>query len=245
MIAQARFIGVRRAAMMSKRVALLVSACALGLLARAQGSPAATVEASADAVIFSGQINTRSAAQFLRLLQDPEIKRLVITSRGGSVAAALDMATAVHDRQLDVEVPTSCLSSCANYIFPAARHKAVGRPGAVAWHGNMAHVLYLRQTGQGSWSASEMRSARQLAMREAEFFRRIGVDGFICWFAKIAPYDVDDFYYLSAQDMERFGIHDVTLRNDALAAPPAPELRKVPVDWATLEAGRPIMKLQE
>lgn len=213
-------------------------------VARAQPAGAASVEASGDAIVFAGQINAGTAAQFLQLLQDPGIKRLVITSRGGSVAAALDMALAVHDRQLDIEVPASCLSSCANYIFPAARRKTLGRPGVVAWHGNMAHVLFLQQTGQNSWSESELRSARELALREAEFFRRIRVDGFVCWFAKIAPYDVDDFYYLSAQDMERFGIHDVSVGNES-PVPASPELLKVSVDWATLEASRPAMKVQE
>ena len=120
--------------------------------AQAQCPPAATVRLVDEAVIFSGRIDARSAAEFLRLLQDPGIKRLVITSDGGIVSAALDMALAIHERQLDVEVPTACFSSCANYIFPAARHKTLGKPGAVAWHGNMAHVLYLQQTGQANWS---------------------------------------------------------------------------------------------
>jgi hypothetical protein len=217
--------------------------CASALVARAQPASAGRVELSGDTVVFAGQINSSSAAQFLRLLQDPGIKRLIITSGGGSVAAALDIAAAVHDRHLDIEVPTTCLSSCANYVFPAARRKVIGRPGAVAWHGNMAHVLYLEQMGQGSWSDSEMQGARQLARREAEFFRRIGVDGFVCWFGKIAPYDVEDFYYLSTQDMERFGIHDVTVRDEEAAT--RPERRKVAVDWATLEAQRPVVKLDE
>lgn len=219
---------------------LLVAAC----VARAQGPAAATVEASGDAVIFNGQINERSVEQFVRLLQDPGISRLVITSRGGSVAAALDMAIAVHVRRLDVEVPAACLSSCANYVFPAARRKVIGRPGAVGWHGNMAHVLYLQQSGQATWSEGEMRSARELALREAEFFRRIGVDGFVCWFAKIEPCSVDDFYYLSAQDMERFGIREVIVR-DERAAPDQEQVRKVAVDWSSLEASRPMVKLGE
>jgi hypothetical protein len=227
------------------RNAAIALICAGACLAWAQGTPADTVEASGDTVIFAGQINARSVAQFLRALQDPGIKRLVITSRGGSVAAALDMALAVHEHQLDIEVPTSCLSSCANYVLPAARHKTLGRAGAVAWHGNMAHVLYLQQTGQASWSESELQSARQLALREADFFRLIGVDGFVCWFAKIAPYNVEDFYFLSAQDMERFGIRDLTVRDDQPAPSATPELRKVLVDWATLDARRPAVKLQE
>ena len=91
--------------------------------AQAQAQGAATVAASGDAIVFSGQLNQQSAAAFIRLLQDPGIQGLVITSRGGMVTAALDMAVAIHERQLDIEVPTACLSSYANYNFPAGRHK--------------------------------------------------------------------------------------------------------------------------
>jgi hypothetical protein len=133
-------------------------------------SPPALVEVADGAVIFNGQINANSAARFLRLLQDRTVTRLVITSRGGIVSAALDMADAIHERQLDVEVPSACHSSCANYIFPAGRRKLVGRPGAVAWHGNMAHILSLQQTAQASWDENLAEGARQLAGREAEFF---------------------------------------------------------------------------
>lgn len=209
----------------------------------AQPQPDATVEAVKDAVVFKGQVNARSAAEFLRLLQDPKITRLVITSGGGSVSAALAMATAIHEHRLDVDVPSVCRSSCANYIFPAGRHKTVGRPGAVAWHGNITHVMYLQQTGQEKWTADQIEAARQLAVREAEFFSRIGVDAFVCWFAKIAPYNEDDSYYLSVQDMERFGIRNVTVREATPGKADGEPVRQVVVDWATLEASRPAVRL--
>jgi hypothetical protein len=213
--------------------------------ANAQEAPAVAVQAVGDAVVFKGQINARSAAEFLRLLrEDPKITRLVISSRGGMVTAALDMALAVHERQLDVEVPVACMSSCANYVFPAGRNKTVGRPDAVAWHGNMTHVLYLQQTGQASWNEDQIEGARQLAVREAQFYRRIGVDGFACWFGKIAPYNVDDFYSLSASDMQRFGIGHVTVRDASPGDPGNGEVRQVRVDWAGLEAARPAVRLE-
>lgn len=219
----------------------LVLACAGH--GHAQTAAPTVVAAAGDAVVFDGQINARAVETFLRLLQDAKATRLVITSRGGSVSAALDMALAIHERGLDVDVPSACWSSCANYIFPAARRKTVGRPGAVAWHGNMTHVLYLQQTGQANWNEEQMEGARQLARREAEFFQRIGVDGFLCWFAKIDPYKVEDFYSLSVEDMERFGVRQVTVREASPAKPRSAEVRKVQVDWAGLEAARPAVRL--
>jgi hypothetical protein len=142
-----------------------------------------------------------------------------------------------------VEVPESCLSSCANYVFPAGRHKLLGRPDAVGWHGNMAHVLYREQSGQERWSPPVMADARRLARREAEFFRRIGVDGFVCWFGKIPPYAEREFYFLSARDMARFGIRDVVVRAAPASAASSKEMRLVTVNWASLERVRPVLRL--
>lgn len=209
--------------------------------AQAQGAPSPRV--AGDAIVFEGRIDASSVQAFLKLLEDPRITRLVITSGGGSVNAALDMAEAVHARGLDVEVPSACFSSCANYVFPAARRKRVGRVGAVAWHGNMTHVLYLAQTGQGQWNEAEMAGARLLARREAEFYPRIGVDGFACWFGKIAPYDVAAFYTLSVPDMERFGIRDVTVAGGVPPALVDEDVRLLAVDWPRLERSRPVVAI--
>jgi hypothetical protein len=218
-------------------VKALVAACLLA----AGASGAQVVSIRGDALVFEGSINARSGEAFQQLVRDPRVTRVVITSGGGQVATALDMAEAIRERGLDVEVPDNCRSSCANYIFPAGRRKLLGHPAAVSWHGNMTHVLYTQQTGQSSWTEPQMASARLLAQREAEFYRRLGVDGFVCWFAKIPPYNVPDFYWLSPGDMAGFGIGDVTVRSAAQVADA--ELVRVRVDWAGLESIRPAMSL--
>lgn len=221
-------------------LAMLVASAAQS---HAQTSAATTVERTGDAVVFRGRIDARAAAEFLDLLRDPKVTRLVITSHGGLVSAALDMAFAIHERQLDVEVPSACYSSCANYVFPAGRYKRLGRLGAVGWHGNMAHVLHLQQTLQWSWGQKAMDDARQLARREAAFFGRIQVDGFVCWFGKLAPYDVEDFYQLSVEDMERFGIEHVAVSDLSPATPGQEFPRAIQVDWSRLDASRPSVPL--
>lgn len=220
--------------------AIVALALAVGGTVRAQP----TVQRVDDSIVFHGRIDAASAAAFLALATDPAVTRLVITSVGGLVTPALDIADAIHARGLEVEVPQACLSSCANYIFPAGRRKVLGRPGAVGWHGNMAHVLHLQQSGQASWQEPALADARRLARREAEFFRRIGVDGFVCWFAKLPPYAVEDSYWLSVDDMERFGIRDVTVR-DPERPRVAADLQPVSVDWARLQAERPVVRLED
>ena len=123
-------------------------------------------------MVFRGRIDREAAREFLRLSEDPAVLRLVIRSQGGLVDAALDMAEAVHDRGLDVEV-----------------------------------------------------------------------DGFVCWFGKIAPYAEPEFYDLSPADMARFGIRDVAVRDPAQA--PSAEVRMLAVDSAVLERDRPVVRLQE
>lgn len=238
-IVRGRHHGGRKAPRWARHLALALL-LGNGPVAHAQQA-VGPVQQVGDAIVFEGQINRDTAAHFLRLLRDPAITRLVINSRGGLVGPALDMAHAIHERQLDVEVPSACHSSCANYIFPAARRKLLGRPGVVGWHGNMAHVLWLQQSGPRRWNEQQMVAARKLARREREFFRRIGVDGFVCWFAKIPPYGVEDLYTLAVEDMAGFGIVGVTQRDGAAPAPPGTQL--VRVDWAGLERLRPAVAL--
>lgn len=223
-----------------------LAACALLVAFAAHGQESAyKVDVEGTAVVFRGRIERRSVDAFLHALKDnPRISRLVITSGGGQVASAMDMGEAIFARQLDVEVPVACLSSCANYIFPAGRRKRLGHALAVGWHGNMTHVIFTQLTGQSHWSEDMMQSARQLARRESDFFARIGVDGFVCWFAKIAPYDVADYYAMSASDMARFGITDVEV-----LAGPAPEPDDdtpvmVTVNFEQLQHIRPAMPIE-
>lgn len=195
---------------MRRAAALLLAVCVGAAQAQTQ------VRREGDAVVFEGRIDAAGAARFIELSRDTDVRRLVITSGGGLVGPALDMAEAVFDRGLDVEVSSLCLSSCANYVFPAGRRKRIARLGVVAWHGNMAHVLYRAAHGEAQWDDASMASARRLAGREAAFYARIGVDGFVAWIGKIAPYGIDEMYFLSVPDMARFGIREVeVLQPDA------------------------------
>lgn len=224
-----------------------LAACVLLIAAGAHAQeppPAAQVEVAGDAIVFRGRILRRSADEFLRALHaHPEVKRLVITSGGGQVISALDMGEAIHARRLDVDVPVACLSSCANYIFPAGRRKRLGHPLAVGWHGNMAHVLYMQLTGEADYSDEMMQGARRLVRRENEFFPRIGVDGFVCWFAKIAPYEVANYYTMSPADMARFGITEVEVLPGPAPAADDNTPVMVTVDFPRLEHTRPAMPL--
>lgn len=63
-------------------------------------------------------------------------KTLVIeASGGGDGFAALAIGTLVHRHHWDVEVVDLCMSSCANFIFPAGKTKYLHRDSIVVFHG--------------------------------------------------------------------------------------------------------------
>ena len=171
---------------------------------------------------YNGPIDQANNRVFFEKVAGKPIKRLIISSPGGEVAAAIELGLWVVDHRLNVEVPDTCLTACANYVFPAGHHKVI-RPGAiVAWHGNYHH---LKQTGlwkddidsrmtrydEDADTASQRISAEvdRLVRMERDFFRRIGVDDTLCWVGKMPPYNAPNYYFLSAHDMARFGMANV------------------------------------
>jgi len=198
------------------------AACTATLLACLLVS-AVNGDAAGDATaVYRGAISAENNAGFFARVAGQPVRLLLIDSAGGDVAAAIDLADWVHARQLDIAVTGVCLSSCANYVFPAARQKEI-RPGAVvAWHGNYHHladtglwrddvVLRMQRDGEDRETATRYVQSQvvRLVALERDFFARIGVDEQVCWIGKQPPYNVADYYFLSAADMARFGISRV------------------------------------
>lgn len=190
----------------------------LGLLAVL--SPA-TVDAAS--IRYDGEISRENNALLLQRVAGQHIDQLLIDSPGGSVEAGIALGNWLFDHGIDVVVDGYCLSSCANYVFTAARHKTV-RPGAVvAWHGNFHHLdatgLWrddvAARVADGEREEVARREIRALVERlvglEKAFFNKIGVDQYLCWVGKQPPYSVPYYYFLSAADMRRFGVDNVSL----------------------------------
>ena len=192
---------------------LLAAAASIANLASAD------IRLAAGAAYYTGPLSAGLNQRFFEAVQGKAIKRLVITSSGGEVEAGIALGLWVFDHRLDIEVPEYCLSSCANYVFPAGRDKTIGAGAVVAWHGNYNH---LKQTGlwQDDIAGSMQRhgvnaaTARGLVHEEMErlvglerdFYAHIGVDEYLCWIGKMPPYNAPNYYFLSGQDMARFGV---------------------------------------
>lgn len=198
------------------RVVLLLLSLGFGVGSRTEPGP------TDHTVHYSGPISEAHNRAFFESIKDRQVGRLVMTSGGGEVAAAIALGRWVFDHGIDIEISEYCLSSCANYVFTAARRKTI-QPGAVvAWHGNYQH---LKETGlwrddvrrRVARDGQDRDAARRevlaqvdrLVRLEQDFFRHVGVDEYLCWIGKMPPYNIPNYYFLSKADMVRFGVTQV------------------------------------
>ncbi len=117
--------------------------------------------------------NRRLFALYEGLADKPTV--LSIRSKGGEVNTGMALGRWVRDRQLDIKVMEFCLSSCANYVFPAARRKTVSNFAMIGYHGGPS-------SGKVGFSASlqKMLDAMQPAERKAfmdDLYKGINADG--------------------------------------------------------------------
>lgn len=186
-----------------------------------------------DNVKYVGELTGEGFARLKVLAEGRQITSLTIASGGGEVSLSIDFGNWVFDNQLDVIVERACLSSCANYIFPAGRRKII-RPGAVvAWHGSARQRNFQterqlrarireehrrmnrRVTGEEVRRDAEQMMSYMTVVQEKEraFYERIGVDEYVTRIGN-ERYGARGFYFLSVEDMERFGIRNVSAPED-------------------------------
>jgi len=137
------------------------------------GSPGPDIRIAGQTLCFAGDIDRDSAARAGTLLAGRGLTAVVITSDGGEVTAAVRLARAIRARGLLLVVKDRCISSCANFLFPAARTKAVAPNSLLVFHGGIAPGAFGGLFGEGE--------ERELLSLPRTFFREIGVDGSITY----------------------------------------------------------------
>ena len=85
-------------------------------------------------ICIQGEITPETAKSFLSV-EEKENTYIVLNSPGGDVSAAIDIATRIFERHLNVVVDKICISSCANYLFPSGNLKFVIPGGLLGFHG--------------------------------------------------------------------------------------------------------------
>jgi hypothetical protein len=116
---------------------------------RARAEPAG-VRVQGDTVYYTGNVSKASSAAFdaaVAGVARGQVTRMVISSGGGDTVEGRHVGRWVRDMGLVVEVDVICFSSCADYIFPAAKARVIRADAFVGWHGNerQFHVLAARE----------------------------------------------------------------------------------------------------
>jgi hypothetical protein len=206
-------------------VAVLLLA-ALAVPAVAQEQPAwltpPAIEAQGDTLAYTGYLNPAGADRAVDLLAGGHFKVLRIDSTGGEIMSSMRIGRVLHERRIDVVVRNLCLSSCANYVFPAGARKVI-EPGAiVAWHGDARQpTTLLRIELLKEWEQSLGRNAvsphdrkwmgdvRERIAAQDAYYAHIGVrDGIARLGHEVSPV-VSGFWALPAADMAAFDIRRI------------------------------------
>lgn len=176
------------------------------------------------------EANKRLFALYDGLADKPMV--LSIRSKGGEVNVGMALGRWVRERGLDIKVLEFCLSSCANYVFPAARRKTVSNFAVIGYHGGPS-------SGKVGFSASlqkmidEMPPAQRKVFmndlnksidadgeKERAYLRSIGVREDLSTLGQQARYrqryeadpDILGWTY-SLEGFARLGVHGITVIN--------------------------------
>lgn len=180
------------------------------------------VTTSGAEIHLTGDIDARIASTVVDLIARRGYDTLKIQSETGSEVAARVIGASVFDHQMTVVVTGACSSSCARYIFTAAKHKRIETDVFVMFSEYKNYYDYVQSLQQLSEkrrlsgaSALSDREKRTLSIGErwlsadSDYFTKIGVDKRIASFGygadKPASYSV-----LSTTRMAEFGVSNVT-----------------------------------
>lgn len=186
------------------------------------------------AIKYEGVLNEEGFNKIKLLMQEAnrDVKWLYINSPGGEINISMDIGFWVFQNHINVRVQEKCISSCANYIFTAGKNKVIDKNAIVAWHGSVLQESLASLTENEINEALisiddpiERKEARKrlidqhndylnrMKKKQESFFKSIGADQSITVIGQRREYNVKNFWVLSVDDMEKFGILNVKARN--------------------------------
>jgi hypothetical protein len=157
---------------------------------------------------------------------------LLIRSGGGEIFTGMELAAWIRDRSLDVKVLEYCLSSCANYVFPAGKHKTVSNFALIGFHGGASSTVFqfdaktqamvdaMTPQKRDEFMADLKKEEAQNGAREAVFFKSIGVRQEMTTLGQQARYKSlmervpeTAMWTYSLEDFARLGVGAITVIN--------------------------------
>lgn len=179
------------------REAAVTDAC--GAWNRDRGAASQPVHrVAADGLCFSGDINSESAAAFMKTLSTFEPAAplvVVVNSNGGEINAGMAMGEALVPLKATVVAQRVCASSCANYLFTAGDRRVIDDDALLLFHGG-AHPL--DEEGLRKAIASQIPAEKveaQIASVRADVQQQIRRQGA---FSKKSGINIDFFRWMAA-----------------------------------------------
>lgn len=140
---------------------------------------------------IDSDITEKLASSFL-VKFTPEIKTILINSRGGETSAGIKIAKLIQGKGLTLVVNERCWSACAD-IFVAAERKVMLRGAVVGWHGGTVNALSqidreIDRTLLDIGDADKALSMAELLASEVSLYRKSGVDiNFLYYSGLVSP----------------------------------------------------------
>lgn len=183
---------------------------------------------------YVGKLSAEANAKLFALYAAQEKKptTLSIRSPGGDTNIGMALGLWVYYYKLDVKVMESCFSSCANYVFTAARNKIVSNFAVVGYHGGLSSTIFrisdeslveVAKKFDGDLEKARnaivehVRASRDKdAEWEAKFFKIVGVQQRITTlgqadeYMKAAPAAAIGWYY-DIEDFAKLGVSNITV----------------------------------
>ena len=182
---------------------------------------------------ITAEANKQAFELFSAQKQKPAV--LNIRSQGGDTMAGMELGRWVAQQALPVKVVEYCFSSCANYVFTAARSRIVSNFALVGFHGGMSSSSFTlapeMEAMFASLPAGEQAAARKKvldvvlaemapkAQLERQFFDEIGVQQRITTLGQSADYekryaDSDAVgWTFTLEGFAKLGVRDITVVN--------------------------------
>ena len=106
------------------------------------GEPDVSLQDRGTAIRYCGKI-TGAGFDEVRRLFVPDVRRLIISSAGGSYDAPLDLAFLVERHSLELVVDGICFSGCASAVFVAARERTLTETAVLGFHNTSSSAFYI------------------------------------------------------------------------------------------------------
>lgn len=192
----------------------------------------AEISLSENVLTFIGPIFHGDLDRILTLVKASEyqVALFKVDSGGGSIDEALSIGTWINKNSIDVEIMGTCASSCANYIFTAGATKYLNKDSFMLWHGGMQQPGFKESYEQGN----ALDTWQYLYDKEQTFFNQIGVKSWVTVCGQYSDHNNSLFdekkeltfygifqllmgklsvgYDYSIEDMKKFGINNIKLR---------------------------------